>query len=261
MAWAKFDDGLPSNRKWRRLVKRSPEAACLWVASTCYSARYLTDGRIPKDEIDEVGPFRKPEKLAALLVEERMFEDDGDAWVVHDYLDHNPNAASVIAKREADRERQERQRKKGASVVGRSDSGQFVAPESQRDTERDSHRESEEASPATRPVPSRPRRSKAKEPAVPAPPDPASVILRDFHDHADPKPAQPWPAMLGVVRKMLSAGWSEPEVAWALRDAPTVSAGALTFSLNRRGGPSNGNGRPMGLEAVHEYARQEGLLG
>lgn len=79
-----------------------------------------------------------------------------------------------------------------------------------------------------------------EEPATPKP-DPANALLRAFWDDTDPKPAQPWPAMLGVVRKMLAAGWSETDVAWALRDAPTVSTAALTLSLNRRDKP-NGTG-------------------
>lgn len=91
--------------------------------------------------------------------------------------------------------------------------------------------------------------------------DRASVLLREFYDRSDPKPAQPWPAMLGVVRKMLTAGWSPDEVGWALRDAPAVSTAALTLSLNRRRSGRNGagHGRPTGLDAVAEYARQEGL--
>lgn len=76
---------------------------------------------------------------------------------------------------------------------------------------------------------------------LPAVPDQGQAILTAWYDESNPKPAQPWPAMLGVVRKMLGAGWSEDEVAWALRDAPAVSTAALTYSLKRRGKP-NANG-------------------
>lgn len=72
----------------------------------------------------------------------------------------------------------------------------------------------------------------------PAAPDPANQLLRDWYDELKamnaPVPAQPWPAMLQVVKKMLAAGHSPPDVAWALRNAPAVSTGALTFALNSR---------------------------
>lgn len=169
MAWLKIDDGLPSNRKWRRLVKRSPEAGCLWLAAGCYSARYLTDGLVPKKDLDDLVPFRQPERLAAICMEEGAFEDEGDAWFVHDYLDYNPSAEEIRAKQEADRERQARRRKAGSAAVGRGPNGQFVTPDDTRDTHRDNTRDgprdntrdargvSRRASPAivpSRPVPS-----------------------------------------------------------------------------------------------------------
>ena len=176
MSWAKLDDMLPWNRKWRRLVKRSAEAGCLWVAAIGYSARYLTDGRVPKDEIDDLVPFRLPERLAAICAEEGMFDDAGDAWVVHDYLDFNPAAEDVLAKQEVDRRRQARRRKAGSANAGRGEDGRYVTPDDMRDNQRDNQhdgprdeardgprddmrdyqRESRRVSPATRPVPSRP---------------------------------------------------------------------------------------------------------
>lgn len=97
-----------------------------------------------------------------------------------------------------------------------------------------------------------------EEPAT-SKPDPANALLRAFHDESDPKPAQPWPAMLAVVRKMLAAGWSEPDVAWALRDAPTVSTGALTLSLNRRDKPNGTGPAAKSEKAILAYvASQEG---
>lgn len=93
-------------------------------------------------------------------------------------------------------------------------------------------------------------KEQGKGPGVPAVPDPAQDLLRSFYDSSDPKPAQPWPAMLQVVRKMLSAGWMAEDVAWALRDAPAVSTAALTFSLNRR----NGNGGSSTIAGRSEEA-------
>jgi len=68
--------------------------------------------------------------------------------------------------------------------------------------------------------------------------DPSTAILRAWWDElvaaGEPTPAQPWPAMLQVVRAMLKAGHSEARVAWALRNSPTVSTAALTLAINRR---------------------------
>lgn len=68
--------------------------------------------------------------------------------------------------------------------------------------------------------------------------DPATALLRAWWDElvaaGEPTPAQPWPAMLQVVRAMLKAGHAESRVAWALRNSPTVSTGALTMAINRR---------------------------
>jgi hypothetical protein len=171
VTWAKLDDGLYTNRKWRRLAKRSPEAACLWVAAICYSARYLTDGHVPKVDLEDLVPFRQPEKLAAICVEEGAFEDADEAWQVHDYLEFNPSAGEVRTKQAADRERQARRRKAGSAGVDRAGNGRFVTPDDHRDDMRDNHRddppddmrdnhrddmrESRRVSPATRPVPSR----------------------------------------------------------------------------------------------------------
>lgn len=68
--------------------------------------------------------------------------------------------------------------------------------------------------------------------------DPATTLLRGWWDElktaGEPTPAQPWPAMLQVVRAMLKAGHPENRVAWALRNSPTVSTGALTMAINMR---------------------------
>jgi hypothetical protein len=94
-----------------------------------------------------------------------------------------------------------------------------------------------------------------KEPAKPAP---EQVILREFYDQATPKPAQPWPAMLGVVRKMLAAGWTADDVAWALRNSPAISTAALTFALNQRRGVGSGARESVGDHNLRMFtARQE----
>lgn len=190
MTWAKLDDHLPTNRKWRRVVKKSPAAGCLWVASICYSARYLTDGRIPKDELDEVAPVKAPEKLARLLVEEGLFEDHGDAWFVHDYLQWNLPAEEVRARQEADRLRKARQRQKGARGVTNGPNGQFVPADVRADEPPDETWDDPPdgggSSTATRPVPSRPSPpSSSSDSRPPAGPDDDDMVAKAIEAEVD----------------------------------------------------------------------------
>jgi hypothetical protein len=92
--------------------------------------------------------------------------------------------------------------------------------------------------------------------------DPATVILRAWYDErverGHPKPAQPWPAMLGVVRRMLDAGHSPEAVAWALRQAPAVSTAALTFAIEQRRRPRGRRSTTTtALEMLDRMAREE----
>lgn len=183
MTWVKFDDDLPNNRRWRRLVRKDPAAACLWVASICWASKNLTDGMIPKAELEEVAPVQRPEQRAQLLVEDGAWEDKGDAWYVHDFHDYQPPSAAVLAKREEERAKKAKARQRGSARSGRGDDGRYVPqgvpgghtqghmgghppghpegrpsghPEGLPDVvPRDGPRESPRDSSATRPVPSR----------------------------------------------------------------------------------------------------------
>lgn len=88
------------------------------------------------------------------------------------------------------------------------------------------------------------------------PPDVATLILRAWWEATTPRPAQPYVACLGVVRKMLMAGWAPEDVAWALREAPVVSTGALTFTLNQRG---RAKGKGGGAALQQALAAMEGM--
>lgn len=108
MAWAKFDDGYPRHRKVWPL---SDAAFRLDTSGICWSGEALTDGRIPADELTAVSPVKQPRKAAAELVRRGRWHEPGhdcprcppisDGWVIHDYLDYNPDADKVLATREA----------------------------------------------------------------------------------------------------------------------------------------------------------------
>jgi hypothetical protein len=111
MSWAKFDDRYDDHEKIKRVWKRSGLGAALHCHAITYSARHETDGMVTTEWIQErfdiarTKPKDRTEAMAA-LVELGLFElVDGERFLVHDYLDYNPSAAELQAKREADAER------------------------------------------------------------------------------------------------------------------------------------------------------------
>jgi len=104
MPWVKLDDSTDSHRKVRRAGN---EAFGVWTRSLCYSAGGLTDGHIDPEWLEERTGKRAP-KVAELLLVSGLWEPTDDGWMIHDYLDHNPSRAAVLAKRKADSERKPR---------------------------------------------------------------------------------------------------------------------------------------------------------
>jgi hypothetical protein len=110
MTWGRKDDQGPHHRKARRVGLDG------WGLHDCgiaYCNRYLTDGRIPKDDLPDVWPWDSVTPLVTIitrLIDAKLWHDDGDHWVVNDFLVYNPSRASVMAKRKQNRERQKRHR-------------------------------------------------------------------------------------------------------------------------------------------------------
>ncbi len=96
MSWARLDDSFPMHRKMRRC---SDAAFRLHVSAICWSNAHLTDGLVHNDEIDLVSDVRRPEKVAAELVDRGLWERLPYGWRIHDYLTYNPSADDVRAKR------------------------------------------------------------------------------------------------------------------------------------------------------------------
>jgi hypothetical protein len=105
--WVKLDDTLAEHPK---IERAGPLAAWLYVCGLCYCARQLTDGRIPKAKVPRLADVPQAVKHAARLVEVGLWEDDGDDYVVHDWLAYNPGKAKVIANRQANARRVTRHR-------------------------------------------------------------------------------------------------------------------------------------------------------
>lgn len=113
MSWARLDDAMGEHRKTRRLLKAGGLGAFgLHTLAIVYCSRYLTDGVIDRDFIEdvEVTATVKPKALAAMvdaLVGCGQWDVVGDHWVIHDYLEHNPSRENIEANRGVERFRKE----------------------------------------------------------------------------------------------------------------------------------------------------------
>lgn len=104
MAWVKLDDQAPRKDK---MLRAGPAACWLWVCGIAHSQSQLTDGVITFAALPMIGVagVSRCKKLAETLVSARLFDRITEGYRVHDYLDHNPSRASVLAKRAEDAER------------------------------------------------------------------------------------------------------------------------------------------------------------
>lgn len=142
MPWVRFDDQFPIHRKTAGL---SDAAFRLHVAAIFWCARNLTDGFVPRSDLDDVcARVRTPERFAAELVVRGAWHlgDEqcpsgkcaapakGDGWVIHDYLEYQPSAKRVRDDRadSARRQQEWRDRRRNAVSNAVSNGGSNSAP-------------------------------------------------------------------------------------------------------------------------------------
>jgi len=108
MPWAKLDDQMWGHPKFMGL---SNAAVGLWARALSYAAGHLTDGFIPSAFVER---YMENGEVAELLDVGLWLQNDV-GYIVHDWAEYQPSAASVVAKRQAsaDRMRQVRQGKGG----------------------------------------------------------------------------------------------------------------------------------------------------
>lgn len=120
MSWGRFDDRARENLKVRRA---GTEAFALWTAAILWCCEHATDGRVPKELLPDVwrpiGERFDHAAVARVCVENRLFIDDGDAYLVHDFLEFNPSKAEQEDKKRKAAERARRHRKRKAGAVTR----------------------------------------------------------------------------------------------------------------------------------------------
>lgn len=102
MPWCYVDDHFPDHPKIKRA---GGDAGWLWLCGYAWVQRNLTGGRIPKAAVPTLSDRKTPMKLAARLVQVGLWEDDGEDYVMHDYVPYNPSAETKRQRREGTSER------------------------------------------------------------------------------------------------------------------------------------------------------------
>jgi len=90
MTWIRVDDDCTNHPKF---VRAGGKAGWLWLAGQGYCGRLRTDGLIPKMAAHLLQPGGK--SLAAILVREGIWHDEGEHYRVHDYHDYQPSRAQI----------------------------------------------------------------------------------------------------------------------------------------------------------------------
>lgn len=112
MPWFKVDDKMHSHRKTRKALRSHPtkrrDASVIgvWALAGSWSSDNLTDGFVPADELegwDDDAPAIAARLVAAGLWHEDTVEDEA-GYRFNDWTILNPDAASVLARREAEGE-------------------------------------------------------------------------------------------------------------------------------------------------------------
>lgn len=98
------------------------DAAWLYVSGLLYAYRADTDGFVPAAKVPKLTAKRSPLKLAARLVDVKLWTPVEGGFRIHDYLDHQQSSSERSQQREANAERlrkhRQKKRKGNADVAG-----------------------------------------------------------------------------------------------------------------------------------------------
>jgi hypothetical protein len=112
VTWVRFDDGFMDHPKLLNL-RTSPTALAVHMWAMCYVSRHLTEGFVPEGILGGCPWVSKRsvlQRALELLESSRLWHRVEGGWQIHDFLDYNPDAASVREKRQQNAERQSRWR-------------------------------------------------------------------------------------------------------------------------------------------------------
>jgi hypothetical protein len=92
MTWFRLEDSFANHPK---VLKAGNAAVGLWVRCGTYSSQYLLDGHVPLEIAKGLG---RPGEIDTLL-ETRMWIQNGDGFLIPDFLEYQPSREEVEAER------------------------------------------------------------------------------------------------------------------------------------------------------------------
>ena len=104
MGYGKLDDRYGDTRKIKRAWRRNRAAVGLHSMSIAHCNLHETDGLVDLDWLEEKLPDPDERReVLAVLVDEGLYHPtpDGDAFVLHDFLEHNRSRAAREELRQA----------------------------------------------------------------------------------------------------------------------------------------------------------------
>ena len=106
MVWARFDDGWIDEPV---IMALSANAFRAYLSGLCYSARYLTDGRVPAIALRGNEP-----RAARELIKAELWEPVDAGWYAPRWHEHFPSRAEIETARDhnAERKRDYRRRRR-----------------------------------------------------------------------------------------------------------------------------------------------------
>lgn len=122
MPWVKLSDDWYDDTD---LIEAGPMAMLIWPLLVTWSARNLTDGKIPEGQIRRLVDWHtlgiEPEQAIAPLIEKGRLQSVAGAVQIANYLRYQPSREQVLAERDAARGRAAKSRERAAHVQGSSD--------------------------------------------------------------------------------------------------------------------------------------------
>jgi hypothetical protein len=152
MTWAKVDDRLHDHPK---VIDAGVEAMGLWVLALTHTMGQMTDGFVSTRVVERLAG-RRGHKLAAKLVDVRLWEVADGGWIFHDFAAYQLTKAAV----EAERAKKSAAGRKSAELRGAPPTG--VGTDAQREPNSRARVPSPIRSDAD-PIPRRSRRSRGVE--------------------------------------------------------------------------------------------------
>ena len=134
VTWIKLDDDFPDHPKMRKIFRKGgSDAMWLHIAGLCHSSRFLTDGFIAAEDVEDLTLLRNPTKaLNVLLTIPNVWKEVPGGYQIINYLDHQRSRADIEHEREMARKRQEERRARSRARFSEPHAG--VTDASRRDT-------------------------------------------------------------------------------------------------------------------------------